>query len=169
MIIGCCGAGKSTFARQLHQHTSLPLVHLDQAFWKPGWVEPSKEEWRETVESLVAEPEWILDGNYGGTMDIRIKAADTIFFLDFPTGKCLWRITKRLFQNYGKVRESMKEGCPERFDLKFFLYVAHWRSTRRAGILSKLEQVAQEKQVVLLRNDDEIQQFLNQLERLRSH
>lgn len=163
MIIGCCGAGKSTFARKLHERTALPLVHLDQVFWNPGWVEPPKDEWREKVEGLVSEPEWILDGNYGGTMDIRIQHADTIFFLDYPTWKCLWRITKRLILNYGKVRESMKEGCPERFDLKFFLYVAHWRITRRAGILAKLQQVADDKQIILLRNDREVRQFLEAL------
>lgn len=113
--------------------------------------------------SLVAEPEWILDGNYGGTMDIRIQHADTIILMDYPTWRCLWRITRRLFLNYGKARESMKEGCPERFDLKFFLYVAHWRSTRRAGILSRLKEVADEQQVVLLKNDREVNRFLDQI------
>lgn len=76
MIIGCCGAGKSTLARKLHAVAGLELIHLDRQYWKSGWIETEPEEWGEKVAGLVAKPNWIIDGNYGGTMDIRIKRAD---------------------------------------------------------------------------------------------
>ena len=37
IIIGCGGAGKSTLARKLGEVLDLPVVHLDQLFWKPNW------------------------------------------------------------------------------------------------------------------------------------
>jgi adenylate kinase family enzyme len=79
-IIGSCGAGKSTLARQMGTILGLEVIHLDSFFWKPGWVETPRVEWRSTVENLVKRETWIIDGNYGSTFDIRLEAADTIVF-----------------------------------------------------------------------------------------
>jgi adenylate kinase family enzyme len=70
MIIGCCGAGKSTLTRKLHDKTKLPLVHLDELYWQSGWVEPATREWEQAVIKTSNNEAWIMDGNYGGTMDI---------------------------------------------------------------------------------------------------
>lgn len=67
------GAGKSTFSRALSAKTGFPLIHLDVYFWKPGWVEPSEKEWRETQRSLLAGDRWIVDGNYPATLDLRLE------------------------------------------------------------------------------------------------
>src|SRR5688572_32010205 len=72
------GAGKSTFAQQLSAKTSLPVIHLDVHFWKPGWVEPSDTEWRDVQSTLLAGEEWIADGNYHETLDLRLERADTV-------------------------------------------------------------------------------------------
>ena len=44
LVIGCPGAGKSTLSRQLGEKLGLPVIHLDRLFWKPGWVESTREE-----------------------------------------------------------------------------------------------------------------------------
>ena len=62
MIIGACGAGKSTFAKKLQQITRLPLHHLDQMFWLPSWQHRDKQEFRENVAHLARSNEWIIDG-----------------------------------------------------------------------------------------------------------
>ena len=87
MVIGCGGAGKSTFSKKLGQLTGLEVIHLDQYYWKPNWEESDKEEWNQLATQLATKPSWIMDGNYGGTMDIRIARADTIIYLDFSTLK----------------------------------------------------------------------------------
>ncbi|MEL6971000.1 MAG: adenylate kinase, partial [Bacteroidota bacterium] len=107
MIIGCCGAGKSTVARRLHDLTDLPLQHLDQHYWLPNWQEPDKASWQAKVQALSDQPQWIIDGNYGGTLDIRLQRADTVIYLDYATPKCLWRITKRIWRYHGQVRPDM--------------------------------------------------------------
>ncbi len=163
MVIGCCGAGKSTFAKRLHAVTGIELIHLDQHYWKPGWVESDPVEWKAKVESLAAGPRWIIDGNYGGTIDLRIGRADTILYFDFPTWKCLWRITQRILKYRGTERPDMPPGCRERFDLDFYHYVATFNLMRRKNLLRKLAAVEGEKRVVIFRNDGEAERFLERL------
>jgi len=91
-IIGSPGAGKSTFARRIGEITGIEVFYLDQLFWKPGWVKTPRPEWIELQQRIVKGESWIIDGNYGATMDIRIQAADTVIFLDFPRRVCLWRL-----------------------------------------------------------------------------
>lgn len=164
MIIGCCGAGKSTLAKKLEAISGLELIHLDQQYWKSGWVETAPEEWKKKVEKLATQPSWIIDGNYGGTMDIRLKRADLIIYLDFPTPTCLWRILSRTFKYRGTPRPDMPPGCPERFDLEFFHYVATYNLIRRKSLYRKMDSAKKEKQVFILKNNTEVAGFLKQFE-----
>jgi adenylate kinase family enzyme len=164
MIIGCSGSGKSTFSRKLNKLTQIPLVHLDQKYWKSNWVEPSKEAWRKTISEVVKEDQWIMDGNFSGTWDLRIPRADTIIFLDQPTYVCLYRVLKRIISNYGKTRPDMPAGCPERFDLQFFHYVLIYNLTRRKSNLKKIENWKKEKQVFIFRKEKDIKAFFEHVE-----
>ncbi len=162
MVLGCCGAGKSTFARKLHDITGLELIHLDQHYWQPNWKEPPQKDWELLVLALSNRQSWVIDGNYGGTMDIRIQRADTIIYLDYPTLKSFWRVILRIIKNWGKSRNDMPSHCPERFDLAFLHYVATFNLIRRKGILKKLEAVAHEKQVLVFTSDKQAADFLNE-------
>lgn len=147
-MIGCGGSGKSTLARALSKNLVLPLVHLDREYWRPGWVEPSKEEWEERVRALCAADEWVIDGNYGGTLELRLERADTAIFLDLPTASCLLGIGRRFLRWRGTTRPDLPAGCPETIDLKFLRYVLGYRRTRRAGVLDRLARF--EGEVVVL-------------------
>lgn len=163
MIIGCGGSGKSTLAKKLHKLTGLPLIHLDRLFWQAGWVEPDKEDWRKTMEEQTDRPSWIMDGNYGGTMDIRLEKADTIIFMDRSRWLCLYRILKRKIQYWGRTRPDMAEGCVERVNWAFVKYVFHYNDTRRPGVLKKLERFKKDKQVFILQNNRQIQSFIKKI------
>ncbi|MDJ0641965.1 MAG: hypothetical protein QNJ15_04030 [Erythrobacter sp.] len=84
MIIGPCGAGKSTGAHQVARLFDLPLTHMDKLNWKPGWVESESEELRAKVAAAAAQDRWVIEGNYGGTMELRLPRADLILYLDYP-------------------------------------------------------------------------------------
>lgn len=160
MVIGPCGAGKSTLARKLHELTGLELLPLDQFYWKPGWTETPKEEWNVKVKELAARPSWIIDGNYGSSLDIRLAKADTVIFLDYPTFRCLRRVVYRILKYYNKKRPDMAEGCKERFSLSFLHYVLVFRLTRRSGILKKIEKYKDQLKIHVFENDKQVDRFL---------
>jgi adenylate kinase family enzyme len=138
LIIGPCGSGKSTLARELAPRLGLPLVHMDQLYWKPGWVETSDEVMQAKIEALSQEPRWIIDGNYGGTLRPRLERADAVIYLDYPIRLCLWRLIKRIWTTRGQVRADMAEGCPEQFDFSFLIYVARWNSGPKLRLESNI-------------------------------
>lgn len=163
MIIGCGGSGKSTLAKQIYYLTKLELIHLDQVFFKPGWIELEKEEWIEKNKELLKKEEWIIDGNYGSTMDMRLEKADTVIFMDTPTHVRLIRVLKRGIQYFGKTRPDMASGCPERVSIEFLRYILFYNKTRRPNILKKLKFYEKEKQVLILKNKKAINSFLQAL------
>lgn len=162
MVIGCCGAGKSTLSKKLHEILKLELIHLDRHYWKPNWVETPRSEWEPIVRELAAKDSWIIDGNYGSTMDIRLARADTVIYMDFNTPTCLYRVCSRAIKNYGKTRSDMTEGCPERIDFKFLHYVATYNMLRRKSQMAKINKLSDEKIIIILKNDKEADQFLEQ-------
>ena len=161
LIIGCSGSGKSTLARTLADRTGLPVIHLDQEYFAPGWVEPTTEVWRGRITRLVTRDRWLMDGNFSGTFDLRMPRADTVIFVNMPTRLCLWRVIQRTIRYYGKVRPGSAEGCAERFDAHFLHYVMQYNLTRRPGILKTLEEQALAgKSVVILTGRRAVREFL---------
>ena len=131
ILIGSGGAGKSTLARKLGEKLHLEGYHLDTRLWKPNWVGVSRDEQKVIQQALVEKEKWIIDGNYGGTMDIRLQAADTIIFMDLPRTICVYRAFKRMVTYRNKTRPDMAEGCEERVDLKFLKWIWDYPKTKR--------------------------------------
>ncbi|MGN1097650.1 MAG: AAA family ATPase, partial [Clostridia bacterium] len=161
MIIGSPGSGKSTLSFKLEKLLNIPAVHLDGLFWKSGWVEASREEFDTSLMAELEKPRWIIDGNYGRTIPLRLKYADAVIFLDCPTHVCLFRIIKRIITNYGKVRPDMGAGCPERFDFEFLRYVADFRKTQRAKLYGQLKNA--EAAVFVVRNKMDLAETVRRL------
>ena len=131
LVIGSPGAGKSTLSHALARRTGLPLHHLDRMFWLPGWVERDRDEGRAELARVLAQDCWIIDGNYGSTLPLRIARADTVVWLDYPTALCLGRALRRWWMYRGHSRPDMTEGCPERLDGEFLLYILNFRRAWR--------------------------------------
>ncbi|MEO9181646.1 MAG: DNA topology modulation protein FlaR [Acidimicrobiales bacterium] len=108
LVIGMSGSGKSTFSQALSAKTGLPAIHLDLHYWKPGWVRPSENEWREKQRRLLASETWIADGNYYESLDLQLLRADTVIVLDTPWWICAGRAGKRGLR---KPNCEMPVGC----------------------------------------------------------
>ena len=162
MIIGCGGSGKSTLARQLGEKTGLPVVHLDKLFWRPGWVNLTREEFDVVHNAAIEEKKWILDGNFDRTMEPRIRHCDTVVYLDFSRMACLLGVMKRILTTYGKVRPDMGDGCPERFDLEFLQWVWNFNKNKREKNYRLLEQY-DDKRIYILKNRKQVKEFLESL------
>jgi adenylate kinase family enzyme len=137
-IIGCAGTGKTTLSKELERRLRIPATHLDRLYWKPGWGGTEKTVWERQVRDLCENDSWILDGNFGSTMDISLRKADTVVYLDMPAALCLYRVLKRWVMNRGRTRPDMGEGCPEKVDLPFLGWILTFRKRRRPDILKKL-------------------------------
>lgn len=162
LVIGCGGAGKSTLARQLGEKLNLPVVHLDRLYWKPGWVQESREEFDRKLAQELGKATWILDGNFNRTMPQRMAKCDTVIYLDFPRLTCLLGVMKRILTTYGTVRPDMGEGCPERFDLEFLQWVWNYNKNNREKIYQLLDE-ATHAQKIILKNRYAVKQFLKNL------
>ena len=160
IVIGCCGAGKSTLARELGTRLALPVHHLDRLFWLPDWQECDHEEFVRDQKRILEGPAWIIDGNYGSTMRLRLNACDTVLYLDFPLRTCLWGVLKRIYSR--KPRPDMADGCAERFDWEFLRYVIGFRRHHRPHT-EKLLRTAYSGTVHRFRSRRDLRKFLSAL------
>lgn len=161
LVIGSSGAGKSTFARRLGERTGLKVIHLDRLYWKPNWVETTdKDVWKKVVREALAGEAWIIDGNYGGTMEMRLEKCDTVIFLDLPRALCVYRILKRVALYRPGARPDMADGCDERFDWEFIKWVWNYPSRSKPKVEALLKRCENEKKIIRLKSRREIESFL---------
>ena len=159
LIIGPCGAGKSTLAATLGARLGLPVFHMDKLNWQPGWVESSKDEINARLDAIVKTDRWLIDGNYGGTLPVRLARADTVIYLDYPISLCTARLFRRLWIYRGRTRPDMTEGCPERFDLGFLLYLLRWNAG--PGPRTEAQLQGYKGNVIRFKNPEALQSWLN--------
>lgn len=155
LVIGCSGAGKSTLARQLSAKLHIEVIHLDALFWNPGWVPTPKAEWREKVSRLCEKEQWIMDGNFSGTLSMRLQAADTVILFDFPRLLCLWGAFKRKFMYRGKTRPDMGAGCPEKIDAEFLKWIWNFNKNEKPQVAELLGNYKGKVYVLKSRKDAE--------------
>ncbi|WP_435154852.1 hypothetical protein [Haladaptatus sp. DFWS20] len=163
MVLGSPGAGKSTFAKRLGETLDRPVTHLDARFWEPVWEKPNSDDWEETHRNLIEQPKWILDGNYGSTIDPRLDAADTVLLLSVSRYVCLYRVIKRWLLNYGGTRPDIAEGCEEKIDFEFLRYVWNFPNDKIPAMERKFERLDEGTTVIRLRSNAERDAFLNRL------
>jgi adenylate kinase family enzyme len=151
MVIGAGGAGKSTFARALAGATGLPLIHLDRHYWRPGWVPTPAEEWAACVRRLSAGDAWIMDGNYGDTLSLRLERCDAVVFFDLAPLVCLWGIFRRWLLHQFERRPDLPDGCGEVIDLAFVRWVWDFPRRSRPRILAALREARPDVAILIIR------------------
>ena len=119
-----------------------------------------KDEQIAVQNDLVKKETWIIDGNYGSTMDIRLNAADTIIFLDLSRRICMYRAFKRMIQHRNQTRPDMGEGCEERFSFAFFKWIWNYPTKQKPIILNHLIQLSTNKEIIILKSPREIEEFM---------
>ncbi len=160
LVIGSGGAGKSTFSRRLGALTGIKVFHLDKLYWQPNWTESPKAEWQKTLENLLVKDKWIMDGNFGGTIEIRLTACDTVILLDLPRTVCFYRVLKRRIKYRNTNRPDMTEGCNEKVDFEFLKWIWDYPKTKKPQIEEKLQKFKNEKTIIRLKSQKEIEEFL---------
>lgn len=163
VIIGCPGAGKSTFSRKLAEKTKLPLVHLDYHYHDAKHdYENNKDSWRKLITSLVNKDSWIIEGNYKSTFELRFPRADTIIYFDFPRNIAVYRTLKRRVQYRNKLRPEMPDTWKEKISPKFMKFVWDFNKTERPRIYEILSKY-KNNEVVIFKNPKQVQGYLDSL------
>ncbi len=154
IIIGCPGSGKSTFARRLHEKTGIPLYYLDMMYWNADKTTVSKEVFLERLNSVLSENEWIIDGNYASTMELRMSQCDTVFFLDYDLDICLSGIKKRI----GKSRPDMPWIETEE-DAEFMEFIRNYNTQNRPKVLDLFNKYS-DKNLCIFKKRKEAEKYL---------
>ena len=158
IIIGCPGSGKSTFARKLKKITGLPLYHLDMMYWKSDRTTVTKEVFLDRLREAMDNSEWIIDGNYGGSLEMRFEECDTVFFLDYPTEVCIEGIESRK----GQPRSDMPWVENDSTDEDFIAFINNYNSQSRPKVLNLMEKYAS-KNIITFHSREESEEFLKEL------
>ena len=152
VILGPGASGKSTLARELGQITGLPVIELDKIFWQPGLAPTPREAWAKVQRKLVENDAWIMDGDLGpyDAVEVRLRAADTIIFLDFSLMRCAWRALRR---------------SRERID--FWLWLLRYRRRSRPYLMAEIGRHAAGAKLHVLKSPGMVRQFLSDAARNR--
>ena len=157
MVIGCPGSGKSTFARALHQKTGVPLYHLDMLYWNADKTTVEKSVFLERLAAVLKHDDWIIDGNFSSTMELRLALCDTVVFLDFPMEVCLDGVRARR----GKPRSDIPWVETEE-DAEFIAFIKSFNEQRRPQVMALLQRYS-DKNVLIFQSRAKADAFLAQL------
>lgn len=160
-IIGYSGSGKSTLARMLGRKYELPVLHLDAVHWLPGWEERPHAEETDMVEQFINENHsWVIDGNYNGlSYERRMEEADRIIFMNFGRFHCLYLAFKRYRYYKGETRSDMGEGCPEKLDCEFVMWILkNGRQKKQKNRFRSVLQTYGDK-VTVIKNQRQLDQY----------
>ena len=157
IVIGCPGSGKSTFARELHGKTDIPLIHLDMLYWNADRTTVERSVFLERLSRVLECDSWIIDGNYASTMELRLSACDTVFLLDYPTEICLGGVRERR----GKPRSDMP-WIETEDDEEFLKYIKDFNDTQRPEILKLLRKYP-DKRVTVFESREQADEYLEKI------
>ena len=156
IIIGCPGAGKSTFARKLSDKMHLPLYYLDMLWHKPDRTTVDRNIFDEKLKEIVLKEKWIIDGNYGRTLEMRIQWCEAIFLLDFPVEECLAGAKSRI----GKQRVDMP-WIETEFDEEFKQWIMDFPKNELPIVYELLDRYKGEKSIYVFRSRADIEDYLS--------
>ena len=158
IVIGCPGSGKTTFAEKLNKCTGLPLYYLDAVWHKPDRTHITREEFDKRISEIFTTDEWIIDGNYKRTIEIRLKECDTVFLVDLPTDVCLQGAAERV----GKGRHEMP-WIETEFDPEFRRFIEDFPKDTLPYIYKLLEKYNKDKEIIIFHSRKEADKFIERL------
>jgi len=155
IVIGCPGSGKSRLSRTLHNQMGIPLYHLDMMYWNADKTTVEKSVFLERLSAVLKKDEWIIDGNYGSTMELRMAACDTVIFLDYPLEVCLDGVKERR----GKPRSDMPWIETEE-DAEFIEFIKSYNEQQKPKVLELLKKYG-DKNIIIFKSREQVDAFLN--------
>ena len=158
IVIGSPGAGKSVFSQKLKNVTDLPLYHLDMLYHKKDGTHISKEELEKKLKTIFKEEQWIIDGNYQRTLELRLKECDTVFLLDYPTEICIKGAESRV----GTKRDDLS-WVEEKLDEEFNKIIIDFSKIKLPEIYRLLDKYKDNKDIIIFKTREESDNYIKNL------
>ena len=158
IVIGCPGSGKTTFSKKLEKLTRIPLYHLDSIWHKPDRTNISREEFDERLGEIMSRDAWIIDGNYGRTLERRIAAANTVFLFDLSTEVCIEGVRSRI----GKKRDDLP-WCETELDPEFLSQIEKFGDVELPRILELVEHYRKDKRVFVFNSREAADEYISSM------
>lgn len=155
IVLGCPGSGKSTFSRMLHRITGIPLYYLDMIWHKPDKTTVTREEFDAELEKILEKDSFIIDGNYGRTLEKRFMSCDTVFLFDLPTEVCLEGARSRI----GKKREDLP-WIENELDEEFKEWIIGFRDRELRNIYALIEKCGSMREIHIFKTRQDADRFL---------
>jgi adenylate kinase family enzyme len=160
VIIGCGGSGKTHLANQLAALHGLPLTHLDAVYYDADWNPLPAEEFQAVQQRLVTGPRWLIEGNYAGTLPIRLAAAGTVIFLDLPAITCITGVLQRRWRYRGGQH---RDGVYDRITWGFLRYIWGYRAQMRPRVRELIAEHGDHVELVTLTSRRQATRYLARL------
>ena len=157
MIVGSPGSGKSHFSRKLAEITGISVYHMDMIYHNPDRTTNPREYLNERVREIFANDSWIIDGTYLGTIEMRLKECDTVFYLRLSVEECLKGVTGRIGQPRSDMPWTEEEADPE-----FIEYVRNFEYDQKPRMEKLLDQY-NDKNIIILTSHEEADEYLEKL------
>lgn len=158
IVIGCPGSGKTTFAERLNIITGLPLYYLDAIWHKPDKTHISRENFDKSISAILNTAEWIIDGNYSRTLEIRLQQCDTVFLFDLSTKVCIQGATDRLGKGRYDIPWIDKELTPS-----FKQSIQDFPRNSLPRIYELIEKYSKNRQIIVFKSREDVDVFLKSI------
>jgi adenylate kinase family enzyme len=169
MVIGSPGAGKTTLIQKMIAQTGWPLLSLDHEWHQSDYSDEAKIKFCQTQQQFMATHDnWVIDGNYRGTISLRLVQADTVLWLKVPRLVAIYRILKRSwrFKHDRRTRPEMPSNFVEHFDQdyrEFLSFVWHFKRDNVPDLRQALTKLRPDQQLIVVRNAKDKQRILAQI------
>ena len=160
IVIGCPGSGKSTFSKRLKEITNLPLYHLDMLYHYEDGSHITREEFKDKLKDIFKDDEWILDGNYQGTLEFRIRECDTIFLLDYPMEVCV-----KGAEDIVGIKKDDIPWFEETLNEDFKKRIMKFSEECLPEIYGLIDKYKEEKEIIIFKTRKEADDYLKELEK----
>lgn len=104
VVIGCCGAGKSTFSARLALRLGIPHFERD------ALGELGSDGYRNAVAAAVRGKSWVFDGPPYFVDHLVYPAARAVIWLDYARMCVLWRAARRSLRRTFATRTDQNSG-----------------------------------------------------------
>ncbi|PKK97087.1 MAG: DNA topology modulation protein FlaR [Tenericutes bacterium HGW-Tenericutes-3] len=160
LVVGHSSSGKSTFAKRLGEHYHLPVLHIDKVYFGPNWSRREQHEVEAEIVNFMNQDDWIIDGLYRKYATERFDLSDQLFIFDFNRFKCLYGAIIRRIKYHNKNRDTIADGCKERLNLSFILWILFNGRTKKSRDLLKHYKEKYKDKVVVFKNRKQINTYL---------